>query len=125
MAKLETLAYATPLELLAERFHMDEALITALNPGADFAKAGTTIVVAAPNDGKLASVARIEVEERLAIEGVAIEPDDVLLINRSRFPHMYELAERAVLGEAHQIVVGFGADEIVGIYDQGHLGAPC
>jgi lipoprotein-anchoring transpeptidase ErfK/SrfK len=63
MAKLETLAYATPLELLAERFHMDEALVSALNPGVDFAKAGTIIVVAAPNDGKLASVARIEVDK--------------------------------------------------------------
>ncbi len=37
--------YATPLEALAERFHMSQALLQALNPGADFGKAGQVLVV--------------------------------------------------------------------------------
>src|SRR5690606_2157482 len=48
----------------AEKFHMGEALLTALNPGADFAKAGTVIVVAAVGPAPLpAKVARIEVDK--------------------------------------------------------------
>jgi lipoprotein-anchoring transpeptidase ErfK/SrfK len=46
MAKLKQLAFTSPLELLSERFHMDEALLKKLNPDADFAKAGTEIIVA-------------------------------------------------------------------------------
>jgi lipoprotein-anchoring transpeptidase ErfK/SrfK len=65
MAKLDRLGYATPREALAERFHMDEALLAQLNPGADFGKAGTTIIVTAPRSGKLAPVAAIEVDKAL------------------------------------------------------------
>ncbi|MCR5874329.1 L,D-transpeptidase family protein [Phenylobacterium sp. J426] len=64
MAKLERLSFTSPLEALAEKFHMDEALLTALNPGADFAKAGTRIVVAAPGpDVLVAPVALVEVDK--------------------------------------------------------------
>ena len=64
MAKLETLAYSGPAEALAEKFHMDEKLLRALNPEADFAKAGTTILVARPAADELPSkVARIEVDK--------------------------------------------------------------
>ena len=64
MAKLEKLAYATPLEGLAEKFHMDEALLKALNPGADFAVAGTKIVVVAPGPEQLpGAVTRVEVDK--------------------------------------------------------------
>jgi lipoprotein-anchoring transpeptidase ErfK/SrfK len=66
LATLKQLAYASPLEALAERFHMDEALLKALNPGADFAVAGTTIVVAAPGADRLsAKVAKIIVDKTL------------------------------------------------------------
>ena len=41
MAKLERLGFTGPLEALAERFHMDAALLQALNPGADFGAPGT------------------------------------------------------------------------------------
>ena len=34
MAKLDRLAYRDPVELLAEKFHMDESLLRQLNPGA-------------------------------------------------------------------------------------------
>jgi lipoprotein-anchoring transpeptidase ErfK/SrfK len=45
MAKLKALSYTGPLEMLGERFHIDEELLTKLNPGADFGRAGTRIVV--------------------------------------------------------------------------------
>ncbi len=49
MAKLPRLAYTGPLEMFGERFHMDVDLLRALNPEADFARAGTHIIVAAAN----------------------------------------------------------------------------
>jgi len=63
MASLPALGYASPLEALAEKFHMDEPLLQALNPGVDFSRAGTTIVVAALGpDGLDGKVARIEID---------------------------------------------------------------
>ena len=47
MAKLDHLAYHGPKEELAEKFHMAQDLLTALNPDKDFSKAGTEITVAA------------------------------------------------------------------------------
>ena len=46
MAKLPALSYASAREALAEKFHMQEDLLRALNPKAAFDRAGTTIVVA-------------------------------------------------------------------------------
>jgi lipoprotein-anchoring transpeptidase ErfK/SrfK len=64
MSKLDRLGYAGPTELLAEKFHMDEALLNALNPGADFGVAGTRILVATPGTGELpAKVTRIEIDK--------------------------------------------------------------
>jgi lipoprotein-anchoring transpeptidase ErfK/SrfK len=64
MAKLERLGFSGPLEALAERFHMDAPLLQALNPGVDFAAAGTKIVVAAPSRPELpAKAAKIEVDK--------------------------------------------------------------
>ena len=40
--------YSSPLEALAARFHMSQTLLQALNPVADFNKAGTSLLVAAP-----------------------------------------------------------------------------
>ncbi|MEW5684492.1 MAG: L,D-transpeptidase [Pseudomonadota bacterium] len=66
MAKLERLGFTGPLEAMAERFHMDPPLLQALNPGVDFAKAGTSIVVAVAARGPLpAKVATIEVDKTL------------------------------------------------------------
>jgi lipoprotein-anchoring transpeptidase ErfK/SrfK len=63
MAKLPALGYGTPLEALAEKFHMDEPLLAALNPGVDFSKAGTTIIVAALGaEGLDGKVTRIEID---------------------------------------------------------------
>jgi hypothetical protein len=46
MAKPPALDYPSPRDELAERFHMSEALLATLNPTADFARAGTRIIVA-------------------------------------------------------------------------------
>ncbi len=62
-AKLPHLGYSTPLEALAEAFHMDPALLTALNPGADFGKAGTRLLVVRPATTPVAPVARVEVDK--------------------------------------------------------------
>lgn len=64
MSKLERLGYANPVEALAEKFHMDEALLKGLNPTADFSRAGERILVAAVADTPLpAAVATIEVDK--------------------------------------------------------------
>ena len=46
-ADLNALGYTSPREMLDERFHMAPDLLSALNPDADFGKAGTMILVAA------------------------------------------------------------------------------
>ena len=68
MAKLERLAYRDPVELLAEKFHMDESLLRQLNPGADFSAAGSTIVVtdiAGPAPAKVAKLVADKGKKRL------------------------------------------------------------
>ena len=64
-AKLPHLGYTTPVQALAEKFHMDEALLKALNPKADFSVAGTSIVVVRPSAAPLAAVARVEVDKSI------------------------------------------------------------
>ena len=63
-ARLDHLGYTSAAEALAERFHMDEDLLRALNPGADFSRVGAVIQVAAPQPAALdAEVARIVVDK--------------------------------------------------------------
>jgi lipoprotein-anchoring transpeptidase ErfK/SrfK len=64
LARLPRLDYASPVQELAEKFHMDQALLRTLNPGADFSSAGVTIVVARPAADPLPPVQRIEVDKR-------------------------------------------------------------
>ncbi|MGV8928291.1 MAG: L,D-transpeptidase family protein [Brevundimonas sp.] len=64
MGRLDTVGYADAREALAEKFHMSEALLDALNPGVDYGRAGQTIVVASTGPGDLpAEVARIVVNK--------------------------------------------------------------
>ena len=56
-AELKTLNFTNPRELLAEKFHVDPALLTKLNPKASFDAAGTKIMV--PNVAKKPSQAKI------------------------------------------------------------------
>jgi len=55
--------YVNAREALAERFHVSEALLEALNPGVDFSRAGQRLVVPAVADQTLTEVARIVVDK--------------------------------------------------------------
>jgi lipoprotein-anchoring transpeptidase ErfK/SrfK len=64
MSKLDHMGFTSPLQLLAEKFHMDQKLLVELNRGVDFTAAGTSIVAAALGDEQLAvQVAKIEVDK--------------------------------------------------------------
>lgn len=64
MKDLPALNYTSPREALAEKFHMSEALLQALNPGQKFDRAGDNIAVANVLDaGGSAPVARVEVDK--------------------------------------------------------------
>lgn len=56
-AELKTLNFTNPRELLAEKFHIDPALLTRLNPKASLDAAGTKIMV--PNVAKKPSQAKV------------------------------------------------------------------
>lgn len=59
-AKLKTLAYHSPTQKIAAKFHMSRELLGQLNPGVDLGKAGTRILVAnvaaPPIRGRLRSI---------------------------------------------------------------------
>jgi lipoprotein-anchoring transpeptidase ErfK/SrfK len=64
MKDLDSLAYTSAREGLAEKFHMSEGLLRELNPGKSFDKADESIVVAnVLRDPPAAKVARIEVDK--------------------------------------------------------------
>jgi lipoprotein-anchoring transpeptidase ErfK/SrfK len=71
MKDLKSLDYTSPREALAERFHMSEALLEALNPGKKFDEAGQTISVvntlpkqaSARSKQSRLSVGRVEVDK--------------------------------------------------------------
>jgi lipoprotein-anchoring transpeptidase ErfK/SrfK len=59
-----SLGYANLREALAERFHMSEALLAALNPAASFASAGEKIIVAnVVTERKPVAAARLDVDK--------------------------------------------------------------
>lgn len=63
-SQLASLGYETPAEALAEKFHMSQSLLEAMNPGIDFGRPGTDVQVIAPGkEGLPMKVARIEVEK--------------------------------------------------------------
>lgn len=81
MAKLPALAYGGPLEALAEKFHMDEPLLQALNPGVDFGKAGSTIIVAALGpEGLDGKVTRIEIDNATGVLKAYADGDVLLAV---------------------------------------------
>jgi lipoprotein-anchoring transpeptidase ErfK/SrfK len=64
-AKLEHLGYTSASEALAERFHVSEELLRALNPGVELDKAGAEVLVPASRTGKFGGeIARIEVDKK-------------------------------------------------------------
>lgn len=67
MAEMERLAYTSPEEMLAEKFHMDIEVLKAINADADFGEAGTTIIVAAVREAEPSGdVTRIEADKAVA-----------------------------------------------------------
>ena len=82
-SKLPALGFASPLEALAERFHVNPRLLQKLNPGKDFARAGEEIIV--PNidgGGTLPKGAKIVVSKSDASVSVVDSSDRTL----ARFP---------------------------------------
>lgn len=65
MKGIPKLGYTSPREALAEKFHMSEALLAALNPGQHFDRAGASLVVVdtAGKSGEPAKAARVEVDK--------------------------------------------------------------
>jgi lipoprotein-anchoring transpeptidase ErfK/SrfK len=73
MAKLKTLGFADPVEELAERFHMSQALLRDLNPTADFSAAGAALLVVRPSSGKLAVPVAMVVVDKSANQVRALD----------------------------------------------------
>lgn len=65
LAKLKWLGFRDAVEMLSERFHTDEPLLRALNPGVDFKKAGVTILVPDTGPAPQGQVERITVDKKL------------------------------------------------------------
>lgn len=66
MKDIPKLGYTSPREALAEKFHMSEQLLAALNPGRHFDRAGETIAVIDTSDGGNAAPAkadRVEIDK--------------------------------------------------------------
>jgi len=66
MKGIPKLGYTSPREALAEKFHMSEALLAALNPGQHFDRAGASLVVvdtAGKSGESSAKAARVEVDK--------------------------------------------------------------
>jgi len=81
LAKLPALAYGTPLEGLAEKFHMDEPLLQALNPGVDFSQAGVTIIVAALGaEGLDGKVTHIQIDNAKGVLKAYADGDRLLAV---------------------------------------------
>lgn len=64
-AQLPSMAYTSPQEMLAERFHMDEAYLRELNQGIDFRQPGSVIRVANVGQNIKGSVVRIIADKGL------------------------------------------------------------
>jgi len=64
MKELKALDYTSPREAIAEKFHMSEGLLAALNPGKKFDEAGQTISVTNVMKAEAKSaVSRVEVDK--------------------------------------------------------------
>src|SRR5262245_13876249 len=64
MKDLDRLAFRNPTEALAEKFHISEGLLKALNPGKTFERADQTIVVAAVRgNAPAAKASKVEIDK--------------------------------------------------------------
>ncbi len=79
LAKMDWLGYTSPAEMLAERFHMDEDLLLAMNPGADLMAVGTQILVADVGEAPITKITRIVVDKERG-ELVAYDADGGIVL---------------------------------------------
>ncbi len=114
-SKLASPGYSSPSEALAARFHMSEALLSALNPGVDFKTAGQRIVVALPNVPALPPVASIQVDKAQA-SAVALDQQGRMIAS---FPATVGSTEKPSPTGDHK-VVGVSFDPTY-TYDPGKL----
>jgi lipoprotein-anchoring transpeptidase ErfK/SrfK len=79
MKSLKALSYTSPREAVAEKFHMSEGLLSALNPGKKFDRAGETIFVAnVSNKPPKLTIGRIEIDKsRQTVK--ALDPSGALI----------------------------------------------
>lgn len=63
-ARLDRLPYTSVVEMLAERFHMDERYLKAINPGVNFNRPGTIVKVANVGEAVSGEVTRIIADKR-------------------------------------------------------------
>ncbi len=94
--------FNSPTEALAERFHMSQALLKALNPGIDPGKAGGRIIVVndAPPEFAKGDVARIDVTKSDA-SARAYDKDDKLI---AFYPATVGSTERPSPSGIHKVV---------------------
>ena len=64
MKDIPKLGYTSPREELAEKFHMSEQLLAALNPGRHFDQAGETLVVVDTGQDTPAKADRVEIDKK-------------------------------------------------------------
>jgi len=100
LSKLDSPGYSEPAEAIAAKFQMSEALLKALNPGADFNKVGQVLVVASPNPPPLADVDHIEVDKSKA-EVRAYDAGGTLIAG---FPATVGSVERPSPTGTHKVV---------------------
>jgi lipoprotein-anchoring transpeptidase ErfK/SrfK len=80
MKGLPALGYRNPKEALAERFHMSEELLVALNPTKKFETAGETIFVTAADNKIAGRGSRIEIDKAAATVKVFDESGRLLAV---------------------------------------------
>jgi lipoprotein-anchoring transpeptidase ErfK/SrfK len=101
MKDLKALNYTSPREALAEKFHMSEALLSALNPGKKFDRAGEIIFVASVviKQSRL-TIGRIEVDKsRQTVK--AFDPSGALI---AFFPATVGSAEKPTPSGSFKVV---------------------
>jgi lipoprotein-anchoring transpeptidase ErfK/SrfK len=99
-AKLPAVGYARPTEMLAERFHMSEALLQSLNPGADYRRAGTALTVVQPMVPAVPAVDHIEVDKAAASVRAYDETGRLI----ASFPATVGSTERPSPSGVHKVV---------------------
>jgi lipoprotein-anchoring transpeptidase ErfK/SrfK len=114
-SKLPAVGYARPSEMFAERFHMSETLLQALNPKADFGRAGTVLVVARPDVPPVPAVDHIEVD-KAAASARAYGEDGAMI---GSFPATVGSTDRPSPSGVHKVLgVSFDPDYV---YDPSKL----